>query len=673
GPLNRELKIWASESEEGWLLPSDADSWRCTQTLELKSSSESRIEDAFFNQVVALSQSGLLLLANAKRNAIYAVHLDYGANPETTRMDYIAEFTVTMPILSFTGTSDLLPNGCHIVQLYCVQTQAIQQYALDLSHCLPPPIYDVYEKPGSTVSHDATVIGLEPSGDKLDDIAHASPRPSPDGASTLSPNELKDSDTDVLCIASPMVQSSPKLAGKVSDFRSPSGRFEPRQQLNGYDDQKITEEIQLETVRSNMSNAASLDGDDGWAVKFKHPTHLVTPAELMATSSSEVNHVDGMRDVAVNSDTQNAEVEVKVVGEMGISQNADIPLKVELNGSAYEEKEKSRTFSSQASGLGLDMARDNESKQLDQIADARDEVDDVATDLAGSVEMFETEVVQAVGPSPSSQEKKKKKKNAQLSDQSSSGILKSTNTCDELGASSSITSADFILSQIQSMQDTLNQVLINQKEIQKQIPVLATAPMTKEGKRIEAAIGKSMEKIHKANSDSYWARFQEEFAKQEKSNKDQHQQISNSASNFPKEFLASSEKMLKKEMAAVVPVVGRAVIPIIEKAVSTAISEAFQRGVGDKAVNQLDKAVSSKLEATVSRQIQAQFQTSGKQALQETLRSSMEASVVPAFEASCKSMFDQVNATFHKGMVEHTTAIQQQVESMHSPLAFTLR
>ncbi|KAJ0733992.1 putative transcription factor WD40-like family [Helianthus annuus] len=651
GPLNREVKIWASESEEGWLLPSDADSWRCTQTLELKSSAESRTEDAFFNQVIALSQSGLLLLANAKRNAIYALHLDYGPNPETTRLDYVAEFTVTMPILSFTGTNDLLPNGSHIVQLYCVQTQAIQQYALDLSQCLPPPVYDVFEKSGSTVSRDAAVIGLEPSADKFDDMAQASPE--------SSPNELKDSDTGVTCIVSPIGQSSPKLAGKVSDFRSPSGRFEPRQQVNGYDDQKIMEERQLETARSNMSNAASLDDDDDRAVKFKHPTHLVTPAELMATSSSEVSHVDGMRDVAVNSDTQNAEVEVKVVGEM------------ELNGSAYEEKEKSRTFSSQASGLGLDIARGNESKRLDQIADAQDEVDDVATNLAGSVEMFETEVVQSVGPS--SRERKKKKKNAQVSGQPSSSILKSSDSCDDLGLSSSIPSAEAILSQIQSMQETLNQVLISQKEIQKQIPVVAAAPITKEGKRIEAAIGKSMEKIHKANSDANWARFQEEFAKQEKSSKDQHQQISNSASNSHKEFLASSEKMLKKEMAAVVPAVGRAVIPIIEKAVSTAVSEAFQRGIGDKAVNQVDKAVNSKLEATVSRQIQAQFQTSGKQALQEALRSSMEASVVPAFEMSCKSMFDQVDATFHKGMTEHTNAIQQKVESMHSPLALALR
>ncbi|KAM5552767.1 hypothetical protein ABKV19_025135 [Rosa sericea] len=105
GPLYREVKIWSTASEEGWLLPSGAESWKSTQTLELKS-----CEDAFFNQVIALSQAGLLLLANAKKNAICAVHLDFGGEPASTRMDYIAKFTVTMPILSFTGTS-ISPHG----------------------------------------------------------------------------------------------------------------------------------------------------------------------------------------------------------------------------------------------------------------------------------------------------------------------------------------------------------------------------------------------------------------------------------------------------------------------------------------------------------------------------------------------------------------------------------
>ncbi|PWA69184.1 WD40 repeat-containing protein [Artemisia annua] len=48
--------------------------------------------------------------------------------------------------------------------------------------------------------------------------------------------------------------------------------------------------------------------------------------------------------------------------------------------------------------------------------------------------------------------------------------------------------------------------------------------------------------------------------------------------------------------------------------------------------------------------------------LQEALRSSIEGSIVPAFATSCKAMFDQVDATFQKGL-------QQQVDPTHSPLA----
>ncbi|MCI21968.1 enhancer of mRNA-decapping protein 4-like, partial [Trifolium medium] len=127
GPLNQEVKIWVSGYEEGWLLPSDSESWICVQTLDIRSSSETNPEDAFFNQVVALPRAGLVLLANAKKNTIYAVHIEYGPNPTATRMDYISEFIVTMPILSLIGTSDSLPDGDHLVQIYCVQTQAIQQ------------------------------------------------------------------------------------------------------------------------------------------------------------------------------------------------------------------------------------------------------------------------------------------------------------------------------------------------------------------------------------------------------------------------------------------------------------------------------------------------------------------------------------------------------------------
>ncbi|KAI3703108.1 hypothetical protein L6452_28863 [Arctium lappa] len=736
GPLNREVKIWASDSEEGWLLPSDADSWHCLQTLEFKSSSEPRVEDAFFNQVVALSQAGLLLLANAKKNAIYVVHLEYGSNPEATHMDYVAEFTVTMPILSFTGTSDLLPHGEQIVQVYCVQTQAIQQYALDLSQCLPPPIDSVaYEKFDTTVLRDApSTEGFDPSGSKTDMPLVVSV-PSSDGAilRQLSNSPLVEAsmskefsapsiepksnptpitiDTGISGVASSSVASSPTLSRKLSDLKSPASGLESSAQLSNHGEQKIIEysvDRQVDTAHSNTSNMPSLANDSitdehkaskedtplvtGHSTKFKHPTHLVTPAELMATSSSEMSHVSEQKndvdpvvqDVIVNSDAQNVEVEVKVVGETGKSQNVEPVSQGELHG-----------FSSQASDFGLEMGRDrrvlpvetyivNESKHLDgpgesktvgQTSGGQDEVQDAKIDLSGQVET----VIPATGHSPASatsaKGKKHKGKNARGSSPSSPSpsVFNSTDSSTEPGVSSSFPSAEAILSQIHSMQETMTQVLINQKEIQKQIPAMVAVPVTKEGRRIETAIGKSMEKTYKTNSDALWARTQEEFAKQEKSNRDRNQQISALVTNGYKDLLAAWEKMLKKETSALVSAVARAVSPVIEKTVSTAISEAFQKGVADKSVNQLEKSINSKLEASVARQIQTQFQTSGKQALQEALKLSMEASVVPAFEMSCKAMFDQVDATFQKGMVEHTSAAQQQMESSHSPLAIALR
>ncbi|PKI78826.1 hypothetical protein CRG98_000786 [Punica granatum] len=291
GPLNQEVKVWASASEEGWLLPSDAESWKCTQTLELRSSSEAQTEDAFFNQVLVLSQAGLLLLANAKKNAIYAVHLEYGPNPASTRMDYLAEFTVTMPILSFTGTTDISPFGEQIVQVYCVQTQAIQQYALDLFLCMPPSLENAgLEKSDSMAPCDVTNIegsaavdssqmkpnGISSTGSATNfsekivssDAAHAASYPVSAATEVLGTRQITIlnteprtsamgravSDTNIVSTASPPpLPLSPRLSRQASGLRSPS-TFEPAFLLSDHSrNQAITDfSVQRDAVKSSM-------------------------------------------------------------------------------------------------------------------------------------------------------------------------------------------------------------------------------------------------------------------------------------------------------------------------------------------------------------------------------------------------------------------------------------
>ncbi|KAJ9187109.1 hypothetical protein P3X46_002605 [Hevea brasiliensis] len=732
GPQNQELKIWVSAKEEGWLLPSDADSLNCNQTLELKSSAEPRTEEAFFNQVVALSQVGLLLLANAKRNAIYAVHLDYGPNPAASRMDYISEFTVTMPILSLTGTSDVLHGQC-VAQVYCVQTQAIQQYTLDLCQCLPPLLENVgSEKSDPNVSHDlANVEGVAPldsRGSNFSDIPtssasvdaatlhHISSSNSPSTPPVLTPSA---SDTEITCVT-----SSPLfLTRKVLTEVTVAGRLEPGPPPG---DQSLNQPVidysvdqKMDTIHANVSNVTSLDSDsrtdemkgtqDGNSgilnppIVFKHPTHLITPSEILMGASSPSNNNDevktevetNIQEVVVINNVSNAEVEVKVVGETNSTQKDEFGHRGEPKNPISENKEK--YFCSQASDLGIEMAREccsisaetytmEEPQQVDfndaaeflaQLSHtSEEEVHDSTKDTSRKVSESSMPAIVQQSTTPNMKGKKQKGKNSQATGPSSSSpsAFNSTDSSNEPNGTSSLPSIEVAFPQIFAMQEMLNQLVTTQKEMQKQMSNVVAVPVSKECRRLEAAVGRSIEKAVKANTDALWARFQEENAQNEKLLRDRTQQIASMISNFVnKDLTAMLEKAVKKELASVGPAIARSMSPVIEKTISSAIAESFQRGVGDKAVNQLEKSVNSKLEATVARQIQAQFQISGKQALQDALKAGLEASVVPAFEMSCKAMFEQVDSTFRKGLVEHTTTAQQHFESAHSSLALALR
>ncbi|KAF5727881.1 enhancer of mRNA-decapping protein 4 isoform X2 [Tripterygium wilfordii] len=687
GPLNRELKIWSLTSEEGWLLPSDADSWKCTQTLELKSSAAAQVEDAFFNQVASMSHVGLLLLANAKKKGIYVVHLEYGPNPAATQMDYIAEFTVTMPVLSFTGICDMLPHGICIPQIYCFQTQAIQQYTLDLYQCMPPPL-----------ENDASNY---------------------EERTALDPYESKTSEAPLIASApKPTMQQLVILILVVLAYRlflpvldclgnflvlAPSSDFGAKQPIVSYSGDQ-----QKDNMPSKMSDIPSFNNDsekneskgaqaDNTMRTFKHPTHLITPSEiLMVASSSDVNgpiegksKVDAdIQDVVVNSDGANMEMEFKVVGETSTC-NDEFGPHGERCSRVSDNKEK--FFCSQASDLGIEVARqsfaisednliEEDPQQVDNVGSeilaqsprADDEIHDSMEDMSGkfSESVVSTAVMQS--PSPCLKGKKQKGKNSQASGSLSPSpiVLNSADSSNGPVGSSNPVSVEAALPQVLALQEMLSQVMHMQKETQKHISNMVSIPVSKECRKLEAAVGQSIEKAVKANNDALWARMQEENAKNEKLLRDRMQQMTNLIN---KDLMAVVEKVVKKEVAAIGQIVIRTVTPIIEKTIASAIANSFQRGVGDETVNQLEKSVNVKLEVTVARPIQAQFQTSDKQAFQDALKAGIEASIIPAFETSCKAIFGQIDSAFQKGMVEHTNAAQQQFDAAHSQLGILLR
>ncbi|KAG2273144.1 hypothetical protein Bca4012_085949 [Brassica carinata] len=699
GPLNREMKIWVPAGEEGWLISPGSESWNCTQKLDLKSSTEPRAEEAFFNQVIALSEAGLLLLANAKRNAIYAVHLDYGSSPNDTRMDFLSEFTVTMPILSFIATND--PPEEPTVKVYCVQTQAIQQYTLDLRLCLPPSREESVglEKSDSSLREANLINGMsEPSGLNPTEFPSVDsvPKPStfvkrskgsasgdttssgsfPSNSEPRTSGRLSDtSEAGSAYATAAQLPLSPRLSSKLSGYHTPVEAFEQvesRYELSGKAHSAHYNVCRHTFVESSSSEEKKITPDDDESgirsspSFFKHPTHLVRPSEFsMGVSSAERPVATEDKSDRVNSHASGTEIEASEVGGAKSMPNGEVNYHKETMNGTSESREK--IFYSQASNLNTAIARDcypstesKESKAYEQSVQAGDNLDsrDVSAKLPESVSS--SGLPQSAATSSNGKTQKAK---------SSQNPSSSAGSYNEKSQSLSHPLTDS-LPQFLAMQETMNQIMVLQKEMSRQLSNAVSGPVTRDGKRLEVALGRMIERTSKSNADALWARFQEETVKSEKAMHDHSQQIVNATTNLmSKELNAMFEKTVKKEFAAIVPAIARAVTPAIEKTISSAITESFQRGIGDKAVNQLDRSVNAKIEATITRHVQTQFEKSAIPALQKALRSGLEASLIPSFERSCKTMFEQVDTAFQKGMAEHTNAF----EAGHSQLAHTLK
>lgn len=166
--LNRGLRLFRGSVTLGF---------SAKQTLRLESLEG---EQAFYNHLVYCPASSMVVLANSRRNAVYTVHLGPGKD-SALRFDYLAKFSIGYPIVSLTA-AELAGSGQETVQLFCVQTQAIQQYNLQPQVCRAPS-----HAPLSAREHDASaasaIAGVSgPAPHPLSSEADQSGMGSPAGA-----------------------------------------------------------------------------------------------------------------------------------------------------------------------------------------------------------------------------------------------------------------------------------------------------------------------------------------------------------------------------------------------------------------------------------------------------------------------------------------------------------
>jgi hypothetical protein len=198
---NRALRLWRLPGVAALAAGAAA---QPLQTLELASV---KGPSDFFCHLGHSPRAALLLLANAKRNQVHALHYrvaeenaeasgDEGdSGGPTSSIDYVATFSVKQPVLSFAAgyevtESEATPGQMEgHVQLYCVQPDAVQQYTLNPALCTPGP----EDGPSATAGgeHGASAAPAESAADASADAADdATSMAAADGGAPMPPAVL---------------------------------------------------------------------------------------------------------------------------------------------------------------------------------------------------------------------------------------------------------------------------------------------------------------------------------------------------------------------------------------------------------------------------------------------------------------------------------------------------
>lgn len=160
--------------------------------------------EGFFNRMVYESQSQLVILTNAKQPAVYTLHLSpQDGSGEIRGFDYLAEFKVNLPVVSLQACTSPLPGGHDgevLVQLYCIQTSAIQQYEIEPAICSPPSAQPPLQQPPppspATVFLDVTVPPAAQHNPQVSSGAFDTPGPEGGKAESVGSTPASHSGTE---------------------------------------------------------------------------------------------------------------------------------------------------------------------------------------------------------------------------------------------------------------------------------------------------------------------------------------------------------------------------------------------------------------------------------------------------------------------------------------------
>ncbi len=220
-----------------------ADHIECLQTVQFHSSADA---NAIFNLMAIQPEANIVILANARQTAVYTLH--FSGSGETLRFDYLAEFTVSHPILSITAHHKPLEDPS-AMNLYCVQTSGIHMYQLNLALCCPMSTPDL---PSTVQEHSSGGSAPQQSVADAQDVT-------PVSQAMPSPVEVEQQAAPALDL----------LSGPSPTLQQPQDSSQQQQQQ---------QQQQPPSIRTVPAQAEP--------PKLLTPTHLMQQAKRSASQSS---------------------------------------------------------------------------------------------------------------------------------------------------------------------------------------------------------------------------------------------------------------------------------------------------------------------------------------------------------------------------------------------------
>eukprot|EP00884_Botryococcus_braunii_P019693 jgi/Botrbrau1/6407/Bobra.49_1s0024.1 len=201
--------------------------------------------DGFFNRMAVENAFRLVILSNTKSErtpAIYTLHLGpEDDNGNVDGFDYIAEFTIGVPVVSMQACGSIESDGEGIVHVFCQQTSGIQYYELAPAMCCPPEPQEKLEPPrqptAAGVLMDVTVpaFNLTPSSEQALPASEPSQEPAEtmDGLPSLSVGKANSEGNEARQTIQPNVAVRNRLLSASSIEHSPVRVLTPHMLTSG--------------------------------------------------------------------------------------------------------------------------------------------------------------------------------------------------------------------------------------------------------------------------------------------------------------------------------------------------------------------------------------------------------------------------------------------------------